>query len=69
MAGGVAGATQELPASWSWERGGTEAEVESQNHHHHHYHQEPLCPESRTDGRSYPLPECQSLDQVPALGP
>jgi hypothetical protein len=46
-----------------------EAEAESQNHHHHHHHQELLCPKSRTDGKLYPLPECQSLDQVPALGP
>jgi hypothetical protein len=28
-----------------------------------------MRPESRTNERSYPLPECLSLDQVPTLGP
>jgi hypothetical protein len=46
--------------------GEAEAKAESQNHHHH---QELLRPESQTDGKLYPLPQCQSLDQVPALGP
>jgi hypothetical protein len=45
-------------------------EAECQNHHHHqqHHHQERLCPESRTNGMSYPLSECMSLDQELALG-
>jgi hypothetical protein len=43
-------------------------EAESQNHHHHHY-RELLRPESQTDERSYPLPECLSLDQMLVLGP